>query len=214
MHCHSVEIPLWIKVALNKYATGILHYWEYRRASNTNCYDDLIEDLENEFEPIDSGSGRIIIDITEYLDTNNRFVAKVVGGDVDRNEQMPVTEGFVQNWREILLSRYPPVNDIVMPVLESDPTGLWLVMPFAEQYEVDWDHDIIDTKVEQLEQIEKIEPVMRGGFSGSLDVYWTDNWGIYNDEYRLIDYGGIVLHKDPPLQQNEYRFIDPMRNDI
>jgi len=52
-------------------------------------------------------------------------------------------------------------------------------MPYAEQYGIEWDRDRIDPKADYLENHQGVEPVMRGSFGGSLDIYWTENWGSY-----------------------------------
>lgn len=173
----------------------------------------MMDQLQDQFEVLEAGSGRIVVDISEHIDYSQRLVAKLVASrSQSKNETISVSGGFLQNWREILLSRYPPVQDIVQPVVASSRTGLWLVMPYAEQYGIEWDHDRIDPKADYLKEHEKVEPVMRGSIGGGLDIYWTENWGAYQGEYRLVDYGGIVLHDEPDFRDGEYPFEDPSWN--
>jgi hypothetical protein len=212
----DIEIPLWVKITLERYAVERICRWDGRFNSEGDpareAYDEMMDELREQFEPVDGGSGRFVVEITEYVDSDERVVAKIVSGSRDTNENVPVSGGFLQNWREILLSRYPPVEDIVLPVLESSPTGLWLVMPHVEQYDIEWDRDRIDPKADRLKNLDEVEPVMRGSFGGGLDIYWTENWGAYRGEYRLIDYGGVVLHREPALRPEEYPFQDPAWN--
>jgi hypothetical protein len=82
-------------------------------------------------------------------------------------------------------------------------------MPYAEQYDLTWDDDAIDRKVEKIKAIDGITPVASGTVSRSLDLNWTENWGAYNGEYRLLDYGGIAITTSIPQYDNELEFVDP-----
>lgn len=213
----EVDLPLWLEVALERFAAERTFRWRGRYASKddpaSEAYEEMMDEFREEFEVLEGGSGRIVIEITEYLESTERLVAKVVGSKSEqKSEHIPVSSGFLQNWREILLSRYPPVEDIIQPVVASSPIGLWLVMPYAEQHGIEWDHDRIDSKAEYLENHHGVEPVMRGSFGGGLDIYWTENWGAYQGEYRLVDYGGVVLHDEPELRPGEFPFRDPAWN--
>lgn len=210
----EVDLPFWLKVALERFATERTFRWRGHYASEGDnareAYEDMMDEFREQFEVLEGGSGRIVVEITEYADSRERMVAKVVGGrSKGKSDQIPVSSGFLQNWREILLSRYPPVEDIIQPVVASSQTGLWLVMPYAEQYGIEWSHDRIDQKAECIENHHAVEPVMRGNLGGGLDIYWTENWGAYQGEYRLVDYGGVVLHDEPELRPGEYPFRDP-----
>jgi len=210
----DIEIPLWVKIALERYGLERVTRWEDRFNSEGDpareAYDDMMDELREQFESVDGGAGRLVVEITEYVDTDERLVAKIIAGSRNKDEDIPVSGGFLQNWREILLSRYPPAEDIVLPVLESSPTGLWLVMPYAEQYDIEWDRERIDKKADRLKSLDNVEPVMRGSFGSGLDIYWTENWGGYQGEYHLIDYGGVVLHSESYLRPEEYPFQDPL----
>ncbi|WP_237076800.1 hypothetical protein [Natrialba magadii] len=209
----DVGIPLWVRITLERYAIERILRWEGRfnleGDPERDAYDDMMDELREQFEAVDGGSGRFVVEITEFIDSDERMVAKIVAGSRNKHENIPVSGGFLQNWREILLSRHPPVEDIVLPVVASSPTGLWLVMPHAEQYGIEWDRDRIDAKADRLQSLDGVEPVMRGSFGGGLDVYWTENWGAYRGEYRLLDYGGVVLHGESYLRPEEYPFEDP-----
>ena len=132
----------------------------------------MMDQLQDQFEVLEAGSGRIVVDISEHIGYSQRLVAKLVGSrSQNKNETISVSGGFLQNWREILLSRYPPVQDIVQPVVASSRTGLWLVMSYAEQYGIEWDHERIGPKADYLKEHEKVGPVMRGSIGGGLDIY-------------------------------------------
>lgn len=211
----KVDLPLWLKVALERYAVERTFRWRGRSASKDEParqgYENMMDEFREQFEVLEGGSGRLVVEITEYVNTDERLVAKVIGSrSKHKDENIPVSSGFLQNWREILLSRYRPVEEIILPVLASSPTGLWLVMPYAEQYKTEWDHDRIDSKAEYLENHTGVEPVMRGSLGSGLDIYWTDNWGAYEGEYRLLDYGGVVLLDRPELRPGEFSFQDPV----
>jgi len=207
-------IPTWLAITLERYAAERTLRWRGRYETKNHparqAYDEMMDQLRDQFDVLEAGSGRIVVDISEYIDCSQRLVAKLVGSrSQNKSETIPVSGGFLQNWREILLSRYPPVQDIVQPVVASSRTGLWLVMPYAEQYGIEWDRDRIDEKADYIKEHEQVEPVMRGSLGGRLDIYWTENWGAYQGEYRLVDYGGIVLHDEPDFRDEEYPFEDP-----
>lgn len=212
----DIEIPLWVKIALERYAVERVFRWEGRFNSEGDptkeVYDDMMDELREQFEPVDGGSGRLVVEISEHVNSDERLVAKIIGGSRNKSGDVPVSGGFVQNWREILLSRHPSAEDIVLPVVASSPMGLWLVMPYAEQYGIEWDHDRIDAKADRLKSLDDVEPVMRGNFGSGLDIYWTENWGAYQGEYQLIDYGGVVLHSESYLRPEEFPFQDPVWN--
>ncbi|MDQ2055888.1 hypothetical protein [Halobellus sp. H-GB7] len=158
-------------------------------------------------EIYDSGAGRLVYELpSDWVLGEGRYVVKLVRS---KKKDGFDDSGLLQNWREILLSRYGPIQDHVVPVVGSGENGLWLVMPYAEQYNLDWDHDAIDEKVDMIKSMDGVEPVARGGFSGSLDLNWTENWGAYNGEYRLLDYGGIAITTSIPQYENELIFSDP-----
>lgn len=204
MNGSEIAIPLWVEIALERFAVERIFRWggrfEPEGEPGRDAYDEMMDELRDQFDSVDGGSGRFVVELTEHVDSDERLIAKIVAGSRNKSGNIPVSGGFLQNWREILLSRHPPVEDIVLPVVASSPTGLRLVMPYAEQYEIEWDRDRIDPKADRLKSLDDTEPVMRGSFGGGLDIYWTENWGAYRGEYRLLDYGGVVLHNEAYLR--------------
>lgn len=210
----SVTIPLWLQIKLEQYALEALYrsesYYNTEEEVDYRTFTDVVDDMGDEVGEVLSYGRRIVCKLPAHIGGSVSYIAKVVGRrEQAKDEEIPVSTGFVQNWREILLSRYEPMREYIVPVVSASPTGLWLVMPYAEQETLEWDQDKIDVLAEQVEDLDGVKPVMRGAMGGGLDIYWTNNWGAYNGEYRLLDYGGIVLTDSVPRSPCEFPFSDP-----
>lgn len=63
-----------------------------------------------------------------------KFALPVVGNSGAEDALYPVeyTEGWISNWHEIILSRFEPLEDLLVPIVDHHEEGLWTVMPYAE----------------------------------------------------------------------------------
>ena len=198
-------IPLRTRIRLTYY--GFINRHTELPGPDGPDEDSLRGQVQNEMEIYESGAGRLVYELpSDWVLGKGRYVVKLVRSKKKEGFDDP---GLLQNWREILLSRYPPMQGHVVPVVDSGENGFWLVMPYAEQYGLDWDHDVIDEKVGEIKAMDGVTPVARGAFTGSFDVNWTENWGAYNGGYRLLDYGGIAITTSIPQYDNELEFFDP-----
>ncbi|WP_436909026.1 hypothetical protein [Halosimplex marinum] len=211
-----VQIPIWLQIKLERYAVECLTRSESRHSSlpddnpDQRTYDDVVDEIREEMGKLLSfGGGRVVCKLPESVGGSTEYIAKIVGArERDKHESVPVSTGFVQNWREILLSRYEQIREYIVPVVSASPTGLWLVMPYAEQ-EIEWDRDRLNEIAEEVEAVDGVNPVMAGSMGGGLDIYWSENFGAYEGEYRLLDYGGIHLTATVPQSSEEFPFVDP-----
>lgn len=216
---NSSILPLSTRITLERLATERVFRWRSRRTDGEidgRVYDDVMKELREEFNALDAGGGRSVYRLPDGLvDTSEDLVVKIAGPRSEHTDNaIPVSPGFVQNWREILVSRVEPMLEYIVPVIESSPNGLWLVMPYAEQETLEWDHDRIDARAAEIEAIDGLEPVMYGATTTRPDIYWASNWAGYEGDFRMIDYGGIAV--TAPIEQppEEYLFVDPARDHI
>lgn len=177
-------------------------------------YLDALDELGEQYESLGSGGGRSIFRLpSETVTTEKEYVVKIAGPrSSNTDDEIPVSSGFVQNWREILVSRYAPMKEYIVPVVDWSPLGLWIVMPFAEQEGTKYDGERIDERAEEIEALQGIEPRMYGYTSSRPDIYWAENWGAYQGEYRLLDYGGLHLCHEVDHLDDEIEFTDPAAN--
>lgn len=149
------------------------------------------------------------------MDTSDDLVVKIAGPRSEHTDNsIPVSSGFVQNWREILVSRFEPMQEYLVPIIESSPNGLWLVMLYAEQEALEWDHDRIDARAAEIEAIDGLEPVMYRATTTHPDIYWASNWAGYEGDFRMIDYDEIAVTEPIERPPEEYLFVDPARDHI
>ncbi|WP_458186214.1 hypothetical protein [Haladaptatus sp. NG-WS-4] len=53
------------------------------------------------------------------------------------------------------------------------------------------------------------EFLSHGQTTGQPEIYQIKAWGLYQDEFRLRDYGGIVVSDDEFLEQLPYPLSEP-----
>lgn len=218
----EVEVLRPTRIKLERYGAERVFRWRSRKMDDSEgegrTYGDVKEEIRDDLEPLAGGGGRSVYKLpSEAVNSGgcDEFVVKLAGPRSEHTgDSIPVSEGFVQNWREILISRYNPVMPYIVPVVDASPNGLWLVMPLAKQEGIEVNLDRIDELASEVESIDGVEPVMGGHTSSRPDVYWSENWGAYSGEYRLLDYGGIALTASVEQPDYEFPFVDPAKENI
>lgn len=174
------------------------------------------EMLDEHFNHLGSGRSRTVYQVpSSNGDAGESLVVKFalpeIGASGTEDALYPVeyTEGWMSNWHEIILTRYDPVSDLVVPVLDHHEDALWIVMPYAETLP---QTRAIKTELAPLtDEIEEadIEFVSHGGTTGQPEIYQINAWGRYHEECRLRDYGGIVVANEVFLDQLPYPLSEP-----
>ncbi|MGQ3722723.1 hypothetical protein [Natrialba aegyptia] len=113
------------------------------------------------------------------------------------------------NWHEVILSDFEPLTELLVPVVDHHEDSLWIVMPYAET--LPQSQEVTAGLAPLTDQIEDadIEFVSHGGRTGQPEIYQINAWGQYNGEYRLRDYGGIVVSDSGFLEQLPYPLSEP-----
>lgn len=115
---------------------------------------------------IGMGQGRVIIGL------DNDKVAKIAYNDngIEQNKQ----ESFVWNQTN---------SDLLIPVLESDEMGHYIVVPYAKICGEECEEQI-DMKMGAIKKL-----LAGVGTQSLIDIYNISNWGIHDGQVKLIDYG-------------------------
>jgi hypothetical protein len=200
---YPAPVPLWARIELTKLAM-MQHYWY--RYPDENQSDSIGNRIKERLDKLGGGNGRAVYELPPDMTLDdNRYVAKLV-----QRREITEDQGFLQNWREILITRSGLIDEYIVPVIDHCPCGFWLVMPYAEQSHLEWNQDFIDSAVDDIQSTEGLEAVAKGTFSSSPDISWSENWGQYCGEYRLLDYGGVAIRADVPQYEHELPFVEPV----
>jgi len=202
---YPAPVPLWARIELTKLAV-MRHY--RHRCPNEDTSDPIGDRIKERLDALGGGNGRAVYELPPDMTLDdNRYVVKLVQ---KRERESTEDHGFLQNWREILIARAGLIDEYIVPVIDHCPCGFWLVMPYAEQSDLEWDRDFIDSAVDDITSTEGLEAVAKGTFSSAPDISWSENWGQYRGEYRLLDYGGVAIHADVPQYEHELPFVEPV----
>jgi len=172
--------------------------------------------LDKHFNHLDNGRSRAVYEVPSNIaEGDQRLVVKFalpeIGKTGTEDALYPVdyTEGWMSNWHEVILSRYEPLDHLLVPVIDHHEDALWTVMPYAET--LPKSQEIANQLAPLTDEIEEsnIEFVSHGMTTGQPEIYQINAWGRYNGEYRLRDYGGIVVSEDEFLEQLPYPLSDP-----
>lgn len=179
-------------------------------------FEKAHETLAEHFNHLENGNSRAVYQVPSSIaDWDHPLVVKfarpVVGNSGTDDALYPVeyTEGWISNMHEIALSDFEPLEDLLVPIVDHHEDGLWTVMPYAEtppdSREVGMQ---LRSMSEQIEEAD-VEFVSHGEKTGQPEIYQIKAWGIYQSEYRLRDYGGIVVSDDEFLSQLPYPLSEP-----
>ena len=179
-------------------------------------FEKAHETLDEHFRYLEKGSSRAVYEIpSKVAEGDQRLVVKFalpVPGNSGRESALyPVdyTEGWMSNWHEIILSNFEPLEDVLVPVIDHHEGALWTVMPYAEtlpqSQEVTKHLMPLSNEIEEAD----VEFVSHGQTTGQPEIYQIKAWGNYRDEYRLRDYGGIVVSEDRFIEQLPYPLSEP-----
>ena len=115
---------------------------------------------------IGMGQGRVIIGL------DNDKVAKIAYND----------NGIQQNKQESVVWNQTN-SDLLIPVLESDKLGHYIVVPYAKICGEECEEQI-DMKMGAIKKL-----LAGVGTQSLIDIYNISNWGIHDGQVKLIDYG-------------------------
>lgn len=187
---------------------GIIHEQEsFERAHET---------LDKHFRYLGKGNSRAVYEVpSKVAEGDERLVVKfalpVVGNSGREGALYPVdyTEGWMSNWHEIVVSDYEPLEDMIVPVIDHHENALWTVMPYAET--LPQSQEVTQRLGPLTDEIEEadVEFVSHGQTTGQPEIYQIKAWGDYRDEYRLRDYGGLVVSDEGFLEQLPYPLSEP-----
>ena len=122
---------------------------------------------------------------------------------------MEYTEGWLSNWHELILSRFEPLEDVLVPIIDHHEAALWTVMPYAEtppkSQEVTAELAPLTDRIEEADVVF----VSHGVQTGQPEIYQIKAWGRYQGKFRLRDYGGIVVGDEEFLEQLPYPLSEP-----
>lgn len=109
----------------------------------------------------------------------------------------------------IVLSDFEPLEDVVVPVIDHHEDALWTVMPYAET--LPQSKEVTQRLAPLTDEIEEadVEFVSHGQTTGQPEIYQIKVWGNYRGEYRLRDYGGVVVSDEGFLEQLPYPLSEP-----
>ncbi|WP_367176282.1 hypothetical protein [Haloarcula rubripromontorii] len=172
--------------------------------------------LDEHFRYLEKGNSRAVYEIpSEAVDNSDRLVVKFAlpkSGNSGTEEALypeEYTEGWMANWHEIILTGFEPLEDVIIPVVDHHEDALWTVMPYAEtlpqSQEVTQRLGPLTDKIEDTD----VEFVTHGQMTGQPEIYQIKAWGNYQNEYRLRDYGGIVVSDERLLKQLPYPLSEP-----
>lgn len=179
-------------------------------------FEKAHETLKKHFNHLENGNSRAVYQVPSNIAERRqplvvKFALPVVGNSGAEDALYPVeyTEGWMSNWHEIILSRFEPLEDLLVPIVDHHEEGLWTVMPYAETLP-----DSQEVTVELRPLSERIEQadvafVSHGETTGQPEIYQIKAWGLYQGEYRLRDYGGIVVSDEEYLSQLPYPLSEP-----
>ncbi len=179
-------------------------------------FEQAHKTLNEHFRYLEKGNSRAVYEIpSKVADEANRLVVKFAlpeSGNSGTEEALypeEYTEGWMSNWHEIILTDFAPLEDVIVPVLDHHEDALWTVMPYAEtlpqSQEVTQRLGPLTAKIEET----NVEFVSHGQTTGQPEIYQIKAWGNYQDEYRLRDYGGIVVADEGFLEQLPYPLSEP-----
>ncbi len=172
--------------------------------------------LEKRFNHLENGNSRTVYQVPSSIVEREyplvvKFALPTSGNSGTKDALYPVeyTEGWMSNWHEIILSRFEPLEDLLVPIVDHHDDGLWIVMPYAETLPNSQGVTItLRPLAERIEQAD-VEFVSHGQITGQPEIYQIKAWGIYQDECRLRDYGGIVVSDEGYLCQLPYPLSEP-----
>jgi len=188
-------------------AAKIIHeYEDFEKA------DDILDKHLNHLE---NGRSRAVYQVPSSIAERDeplvvKFALPEIGKSGTDEALYPVeyTEGWMSNWHEILLSRFDPLEHLLVPVIDHHEDALWTVMPFAETLPNSQEVTaMLAPRTDELEEAD-VEFVSHGMTSGQPEIYQIKAWGWYKEECRLRDYGGIVVSDKDFLEQAP----DPLSN--
>ena len=187
---------------------GIIHEQEdFERAHET---------LNKHFRYLEKGNGRAVYEVpSKVAQGDERLVVKFAlpeagnSGTIDALYPEEYTEGWMSNWHEIILTDFEPLEDVLVPVFDHHEDALWTLMPYAEtlpqSQKVTQHLAPLTDKIEE----EDVEFVSHGQTTGQPEIYQIKAWGNYQGEYRLRDYGGLVVSDEGFLEQLPYPLSEP-----
>jgi hypothetical protein len=179
-------------------------------------FEKVHEKLEKHFNHLENGNSRAVYQVPSSIAEEEhplvvKFALPVIGNSGTEDALYPVeyTEGWMSNWHEIILSRFEPLKDLLVPIVDHHEDGLWIIMPYAETLPRSQE---VTVKLHPLsERIEEadVEFVSHGQTTGQPEIYQIKAWGLYEGECRLRDYGGIVISDEEYLRQLPYPLSEP-----
>jgi len=183
---------------------------------NQENFEETHETLGEHFNHLENGHSRAVYQVPSHIAGWNyplvvKFALPVTGNSGTEEALYPeeYTEGWMSNMHEIVLSGFEPLEDLLVPIVDHHKDGLWTVMPYAETLP---DHQEVTTKLRSIsERIEEadVEFVSHGETTGQPEIYQIKAWGLFQEEYRLRDYGGIVVSDEEFLSQLPYPLSEP-----
>lgn len=179
-------------------------------------FEKAHQTLNKHFRYLEKGNSRAVYEVpSKVAERDQRLVVKfalpVIGNSGKEGALYPVdyTEGWMSNWHEIVLSDFEPLEDVLVPVIDHHKDALWTVMPYAET--LPQSQEVTMRLTPLADQIEEsnVEFVSHGQTTGQPEIYQIKAWGNYQGEYRLRDYGGIVVSDEEFLEQVPYPLSEP-----
>lgn len=137
---------------------------------NNMDLDDINNSTNLDLDPIAKGEGRSVFKLNDYDgDVVVKFAhnsERYIGG-IDQNRY----ESAI--WEDAT----PEQKEYLTPIVESDESGLWLIMKYAKPVPKDYDLEEIRDNIYDL-------------FGQKIDTaYRRYNFGIINGSIKLVDYG-------------------------
>lgn len=172
--------------------------------------------LQKHFRYLDKGFSRAVYEVPpKVAESDDRLVVKFAlpktGNSGTENALYPeqYTEGWMSNWHEVILSDFEPLEEVIVPMIDHHEDALWIVMPYAETLSTS--EEVTQRLAPLTDQIEEadVEFVSHGRTTGQPEIYQISAWGKYRGEYRLRDYGGIVVSDKEVLEQLPYPLSEP-----
>ncbi|MFP9192769.1 hypothetical protein ACLI4Q_14070 [Natrialbaceae archaeon A-CW1-1] len=174
------------------------------------------EILDEYFHHLENGRSRAVFQVPSSITDGEeplvvKFALPEVGKSKTEDALYPVeyTEGWMSNWHEVILSRFDPLEHLLVPVIDHHEDALWIVMPYAEtlpnSQEITAELAPLTDEIEE----EDVVFVSHGTTTGQPEIYQIKAWGRYNEKCRLRDYGGIVVSNKEFLKQLPYPLSEP-----
>lgn len=179
-------------------------------------FEKAHETLNKHFRYIEKGNSRAVYEVpSKVAERDERLVVKFAlpeignSGTEDALYPEEYTEGWMSNWHEIILSDFEPLEGVLVPVVDHHEDALWVVMPYAET--LPQSQEVTQRIAPLTDEIEESDVafVSFGGTTGQPEIYQIKAWGNYRDEFRLRDYGGIVISDEEVLEQLPYPLSEP-----